>query len=257
MLNNSNSGKNWHSEANSSVRNEYKKLANQLKKLNINTNYWNWELASYLTNSTLGRILALNKIFHEIQNIHGSILEIGCHCGSSSLLLSNLRTLYEPYNSSREFHLFDTFTGIPNKQSSKDLKESSFNFSLPDGFVEDLEKIIYSHKIIQKNAAKTSIIKVHNGNIENTLPKFIKNNPHLIASLVIIDLDLYEPTIFAIKAIKSLLKVGSIVAIGGINSPYMPGSTHALKETFLNNCEIINFPFTPYLGYIRIKEGNL
>jgi len=257
MEHNSKNHEKWHSEASEEIRNEYQNLAMQLKNINTNTNYWNWELASYLTNTTLGRILALNKIFLEINNIHGSILELGCHCGTSSLLLSNLRTLYEPYNSSREFHLFDTFEGIPNEQSSKDLDEPTFSFSLPKEFVENLKNNIISHKIIQKKAANTSKFKIHKGKIEDTIPKFIKENDHLIASLVIIDLDLYEPTLFAINSIKKILRVGSIVIIGGTNSPYMPGSTHALRESFLKNCEILNVPFMPYLGYIKIKKEDL
>ena len=240
------------SESPEHVVNAYQSLGQRLQHVDPNTKYWNWEVTGYLSNTTLARIFALEKIYHKILMLHGSVLELGCHSGATSILLSNFRSLYEPYNNSREFHLFDTFTGFPENQSDYDLDQPLFSFGLEENYKEHLENIISFQNTIQRNSARSSNIEVHAGNVRKTFPAFKEQNPHTLIALALVDLDQFSITKFAIENLQSLLRPGSLVVFSGVNCRHTPGVNKAIEGTFFLKYEIKRDPTLPYFGYIEI-----
>lgn len=59
----------------------------------------------------------LKKVLDE--NIDGSIVELGCNVGTTSLFI---RKLLDHYNSDREFHVYDSFEGLPKKHKKDNNK---------------------------------------------------------------------------------------------------------------------------------------
>jgi len=98
---------------------------------------------------------------------------------------------------------------------------------------------------------KTNLIK---GDVCKTIPEFIKDNPHLLVSLLYLDLDLYEPTRVAIENFLPRMPKGSIIAFDELDNRLWPGETLAVMETIgLNKLKIERFDFDPYIGFARIE----
>jgi len=78
----------------------------------------------------------------------------------------------------------------------------------------------------------------------------LKNNPHLVVSLLNLDLDLYKPTKFALKNLINKMPKGAIICFDELNHPHWPGETIAVAEELgLSNLKINRFEFAPRQSY--------
>lgn len=68
------------------------------------------------------------------------------------------------------------------------------------------------------------------GDATQTIPEFLKNNKHIIVSLLYLDLDIYEPTKIALKEFLPKMAKGSIIAFDELNFKSFPGETIAALE---------------------------
>ena len=75
------------------------------------------------------------------------------------------------------------------------------------------------------------------GDASKTLPKFLADNPSIIASLIIFDMDVYKPTIDCLELLKSRLLPGSIVVFDEILAfNQFPGESLAFQNcTYRDN----------------------
>lgn len=204
----------------------------------------------YIRRQKITRLLSLYEIFKQILNIKGSIIECGVYQGFGLMSWAQMSSILEPYNLTRRIYGFDTFEGFP----SIDKKDrGSFN-SLQRGdfknnsFVE-LKKII---ELYDKNRFLGHIKKIElvKGSAVKTIPEFIKNNPHLVVSLLFLDFDLFEPTKVAIENFYPRMPKGSIIAFDELDNPLWPGETLALLKTIgINKLKLKRLDFDPYIGY--------
>ncbi|WP_197504820.1 hypothetical protein [Comamonas aquatica] len=63
---------------------------------------------------TLARTLYYSELYKSIVNTPGVICEFGVQWGATMTTLTNLRSIYEPFNISRKIIGFDTFEGFPS-----------------------------------------------------------------------------------------------------------------------------------------------
>lgn len=207
--------------------------------------YWNWPMVSYLSASSLQRILNLNYLYDLQLSQAGSIMEFGVHYGSSFAQLINLRTIKEPHNYSRHIFGFDTFEGFKNT-TNKDVNSADGDFYLTNGFEEELEKICLCHEAmsIRSNLKKFSLLK---GDASESLKKLLDNRPELIISMAIFDMDIYKPTKEVLELILPRTHKGTILVFDQFNSPNYPGETEAAREVLnMNNFYIEQSPFLPF-----------
>jgi hypothetical protein len=68
------------------------------------------------------------------------------------------------------------------------------------------------------------------GDVTKTIPDFLKDNRHVIVSLLYLDMDIYEPTKFALKELLPRMAKGSIIAFDELNWKSFPGETIAALE---------------------------
>ncbi|MEP3302197.1 MAG: dTDP-6-deoxy-L-hexose 3-O-methyltransferase, partial [Roseibium sp.] len=93
------------------------------------------------------------------------------------------------------------------------------------------------------------------GDATDTIPRYVKDNPHLVVAMLYLDFDIYEPTKVALETILPLMPKGGIVAFDELAVRHWPGETRALKEFVdLNNLRIRRFPFEAYASYAVIGE---
>lgn len=190
--------------------------------------------AKYIRRQRLSKFLAHYEIYKNILNIPGSVVELGVFAGQSLFTWAKLSSILEPYNYTRKIIGFDTFKGFKNISSKDKSKKSSINLRKKGFAYENIKNIYEGIKVYDQNRFMSHINKIEiiKGDMQKTVLKFLKENPHLIVSLLHIDLDLYEPTKFALKHFYPLMPKGSVIILDQINQEPYPGETIAIKEIF-------------------------
>ena len=75
-----------------------------------------------------------------------------------------------------------------------------------------------------------------------------------IVSLAYFNMDIYQPTVKCLRALKKVVTKGSIIGFDELNCPHFPGETTALKDAFgLDNVRLIRHPHNPYPAYIVVE----
>ena len=227
-----------------------KDIHNQLKSLcekglDLAGNYWNWPLVGYMTLPSLQRLLNLAWIYELQKPASGSILEFGVHFGSSFAQLINLRSIHEPYNYARHIYGFDTFAGFQNV-TEKDGPATAGDFKVRDDYEKHLEEVCSLHEALapKSHLKKFTLLK---GEASAKLDDLLDEHPELIVSLVIFDMDIYQPTKDVLAKLKPRLHKGSILVFDEFNCPHFPGETMAaMEELNFGKVEFLQSPYLPF-----------
>jgi hypothetical protein len=210
----------------------------------------------YVTRQSLTNFLAKYEIYKKIKNVNGSIVECGVLFGGGLLSFAHFSSIFEPINYTRKIIGFDTFEGFPSL-SKQDKSKNPNNQMKKGGYkvnsLNDLKKCIelYDSNRFINQIPKIELVK---GNVNKTIPKYLKDNPHLIVSLLYLDLDLYEPTKIALQNFLPRMPKGSIIAFDEINVDQWPGETLALlDEVGIRNLRIERFEFAPLMSYAILE----
>lgn len=78
------------------------------------------------------------------------------------------------------------------------------------------------------------------GDATQTIPEFLKDNRHVIISLLYLDMDIYEPTKVALKEFLPRMAKGSIIAFDELNWKSFPGETIATLEELGTKYKFVN-----------------
>ncbi len=208
----------------------------------------------YVRRQKITRLLAQYEIFKKVIEIKGSIIECGVYRGSTLMAWAQLSSILEPVNLTRRIYGFDTFSGFPQPVVKDKGKLGQVNAGgLCADSYEELKMLIdvYDSNRFLGHIPKVELIK---GDATVTIPEFIKNNQHLLVSLLFLDFDLYEPTKVAIQNFIPRMPKGSIIAFDELDNPLWPGESLAVKETVgIDQLEIRRVEFDPYIGYAVIQ----
>jgi len=213
----------------------------------------------FISRQSMSRFLARYELFKKTLEVKGSIVECGVHFGGGLMAWAKLSSALEPYAIHRKIIGFDTFDGFPDV-SKKDLKSTTHDELKKDGFqshnliYNELEDSIleYDKNRFLNQFEKVELLK---GDANETIPKYMEENQHLIISLLFLDFDLYEPTKTALEHFLPRMPKGSIIAFDEVNNKFWSGETMAMVEKFksLNNIELKKFQFDPNIAYAVIK----
>ncbi len=238
------------------LRTKDEQIEASLNKECFDKNPESWEVKienfpKYIKRQNLTRLISLYEIFKMTLDIKGSVVECGVNQGFGVMTWAKLSAILEPTNLTRRIYGFDTFDGFP-EVSDQDLSQNSKHIKPGDLAADtfsELEKLtqIYDSTRFLGHVDKVKLIK---GDANETIPKFVSDNPHLMVSLLFLDFDLYKPTKTALENFLPKMNKGGIVAFDELDNPLWPGETKAMFE-FLNdyNLKIKRFPFDPYIGY--------
>lgn len=221
------------------------------------------QFPKYIMELDLRNFLFKVEVFKKILNVHGSILEMGVFFGGGLMTWAKLSSIFEPANYSRKIIGFDTFTGFPSI-SSKDkvtnyvknkrgFKTPGKNFNFVDSY-KDLQKSIELYDQDRYKFGSGPKIELVKGNAAKTIPKYLKDNPHLTISLLNIDFDIYQPAKIALKYLVPRMPKGAIICFDEINHPFWPGETLAvLEEIGIKNLKLQRFEFAPSPSYAILE----
>jgi len=209
----------------------------------------------FMRRQELSKIIGNYEVFKLIQHIKGSIFYFGVYHGNGLMNFANLSAALEPFNHTREIIGFDTFSGYPKISENDKTHGKSFRTLVGGGFSSDsLESLNELIKNYDKNRPLSHVPKIRlvKGDIMKTLPKFLEKNQHTVVSLVVLTINLYEPTKLVLDTLWPKIPRGGVVIIHSLNEDYYPGATKAVFES-LGSVKINTFPFTPNMAFI-IKE---
>ena len=186
---------------------------------------WDYENGFYWFSSPsrLNKLLAHYELYKMIAKLPGDIFELGVYKATSLIRLATIRATLEN-DEARRIVGFDAFGKFPTNNLSlkSDIKFiSTFEEEGGDGLnINETKKIL--------EAKRFSNINLIEGNINETLPKYLADNPHTRLSILHLDMDVKEPTTFALEMLYEKVVSGGLIILDDYNQ--VAGATDAIDE---------------------------
>ena len=195
-------------------------------------------LGLFLRGSLLARILAIGEIYRKVVPLPGIVFDIGTWRGQTAVLCENFRAIYEPLHFNRRIVCFDTFegyTGFSNKDKPTSLHQDGTYGVGGSEYAAFLSELLQLHEQSNAMGHYSGKHKVVEGDCRKTIPKFFKDNPNEFIALAFFDVNSYEPTHEAFKAVYDRLVPGGIVAFWQLTRDKIPAEAMVYVNEILAN----------------------
>ena len=191
------------------------------KRNNSSKNIWDIENAFYLKShqSRIIKTLSHYEIFKKSISVKGSIVECGVFKGASLSRFLTFRNYFSIKN--KKAFGFDVFGAFPKQQFKNDNKFSKRHNKIA-GVGSSPETIKKHFK--NKKINNFQLIK---GRLEKTIPRFLKNRKDFKISFLHLDLDVFQPTYFALNSFYKNVSPKGIILLDDYNS--IEGATKAIN----------------------------
>jgi hypothetical protein len=206
----------------------------------------------FASRQSIAKFLVRCEIFQRILNVNGSIVECGVLHGAGVFTFAKLSTIFEPVNHTRRIIGFDTYEGFPEVHEQDTRTGISSHLGKGGLAGSTLEEMQSAVALFDANRPLSHIPKIEliKGDVCETAPEYLKNNPHIVVALLYLDLDLYKPTRVALQTFLPRMPKGSVVAFDELNTQSFPGETIAVDEVLgLRNVTIQRSPIDPYVSF--------
>jgi hypothetical protein len=159
-----------------------------------------------------GKLLHRFEYFLKTKDLPGDIVEVGVFKGSGVSTFMKFLQIYQP-NSNKKIIGFDIFdTNEANNILENDGVEDKNNMKVVYDRVDKEELTIESVlKRLHNTKISTDKFKLIKGDVEQTIPRFIKENPGFRVSMIYIDVDLDRPTYITLKFLWDRLLPGGVI----------------------------------------------
>jgi len=210
---------------------------------------WDYENNYYLTcdATRFGKFIAHYELFKMTMGVKGDILECGVFKGISLVRWAGFRELFSEARLKKIIG-FDIFGNFPttNFEEDKKLRERLISEAGESSIsVEQLNTVLDNKKINRD-------IELVKGDIVETVPRYVKNNPDLKIALLNLDTDIYEPAVVILEYLWPKMVKGGVLILDDYG--VFPGETKAVDEYFKNQSVIIRkFDYSATPRYI-IKD---
>ena len=153
--------------------------------------------------SRFQKILARAELVRMIAGTPGDIVDAGAYKGTSTIQFAHFLKTYQP-NSRSKVVSFDTFEAVfprvrPDEKASAEGHMESYEASAYDHLVEALGRLDLTDRV-----------EIVRGDITETLPAYVADNPGFRIALLHCDLDVYPPTLTSLQAAWPRLVPGGI-----------------------------------------------
>jgi hypothetical protein len=209
----------------------------------------------FVNRQLMARMLWMHEMYTKILTVPGVIMEFGVRWGQNLALFDSFRGIYEPYNYTRKIIGFDTFEGFVGT-SAEDGKADIITegaYSVTEDYETYLDQLLDCHE----QESPVSHIKKHalvKGDASKTIGQYLEKNPETIIALAYFNMDIFQPTVNCLEAMKGYLTKGSIIGFDELNCPHFPGETVALKKSLgLDKYRLVRQPHNPYPAYLVIE----
>ena len=186
-------------------------------------NIWEIENNFYLKSdkTRLNKSVCQFDVFKKSLKVPGDIIECGVFKGASFVRLLTFRDLLLK-KKIKKIYGFDPFGKFPKQKIQKDQKFATQHDKGTGLGISEKKLKTY---LIKKKFKNFSLIK---GDILKTLPKFLNKNKKLKISFLHLDMDVYEPTKFALDNLYNKISKNGVILIDDFYG--VEGATLATKE---------------------------
>ena len=205
-----------------------------------------WEIENnfYLKSdkSRLKKSVCQFDVFKKSLNVPGSIIECGVFKGSSLIRFLTFRDMFKSTRKKKVFG-FDPFGKFPIPKIVEDKK---FAAKHDKGTGLGISEKKLKKYLVKKKFKNFSLVK---GDLLKTLNKFLKKNKKLKISFLHLDMDVYEPTKFALENLYTRVTKNGIILIDDFYG--VKGATLATRQFIKkNNLKIENLNYDKRLSFI-------
>jgi hypothetical protein len=213
------------------------------------------QFEKYARRQSISRFLARYELFKMQLEVKGSIVEGGVHHGAGLMGWAKLSAALEPYAIHRWVVGFDTFSGFPtvaaedNQTQYENEQRQVGGFDTGYDVYQELNllKSVYDDNRFLNQFDKVKLVV---GDVAQTLPQFLADNPHFLVSMLVCDFDLYEPTKIMLEHLVPRMPEGAVLVFDEVNNANWPGETTAMLESFVGKrLKLKQFPFDPNIAY--------
>lgn len=160
------------------------------------------------------------------QNVEGHVVEFGCYAGTTSLFIRRLLNSYPDLQ--REFHVYDSFEGLPEKTNEDD-NAAGIDFEAGKLYVTKAEftKVFKS--------ANLRLPYIHKGWFSDVAEQSV---PDPIA-FAFLDGDFYGSIIDSLRLVWPKLAEHGVIVVDDYKRETLPGVERALRDFFQGKQAII------------------
>jgi len=181
----------------------------------------------------LKRFLAHAELFKQTLNVPGDIAEFGVFRGLSLMTWANLLEAYAIGDRTKVVYGFDNWLGFTEFSAEDGSPAAEVNKVLggydPSHFRNELEEALAIFDADRFVPWKPRV-KLIDGDIGDSVPRFVAENPGVRFSLVHFDCDLYAPTKAALSAIWPKISRGGVVLFDEYALKEWQGESQAVDE---------------------------
>lgn len=149
-------------------------------------------------------------------NTTGAVVEFGCYVGTTSVFIERLLS---KYNSNNEYHVFDSFEGLPDK-STQDYSAAGEQFKTGELLATKKQFIANFKK------AGLPLPSIHKGWFSELDAQQIPNN----IMFAFLDGDYYESIKDSFALITPKLAKNAVIIVDDYTSEALPGAARATDE---------------------------
>lgn len=173
--------------------------------------------------SRMAKLLAHYELYRSITDLPGAVVELGVYKGASLIRFATFRSMFEnPY--SRPIIGFDAFGAFPRGEVMGETDNAFIErFEATGG--EGIAREVLEDILAEKGFDNVQLVA---GNVFDTIPDFLENNPAQKIALLHLDLDVYEPTAFSLEKLLPRMVRGGLVVFDDYT--LVEGATHAADE---------------------------
>lgn len=207
--------------------------------------------ALYTPRQVISDFLVRYELMKMIQDIPGSIVELGVFNGQGLMSFAQISAILEPNHVQRNIYGFDTFEGFPDIDQ-RDLKGEEGRVKKGGLKMDSHARLTEAISLFDRNRFIGHVpkVKLVKGDVSQIMDSFLEENAHLLISLLYFDFDLYKPTAIALEKLLPRVPKGGIVAFDELNFAEFPGETQALIEKVgLENIALKRLPFCSRISY--------
>jgi len=182
-------------------------------------------------------------------------VECGVYSGNGLMTWAQLSSILKPLGVFRQIFGFDTFEGFPSVHENDFRAEKQTDWKVGDLKNESYADLLECAKLYDSNRFLPQFDKIPliKSDFMETSETFLKQEAHVLITLLYLEFDIYEPTKKALKTFLPRMGKGAIIAFDEINHPLWPGETLALLEELnIRDVRIEKFPYEPSISFIEL-----
>lgn len=209
---------------------------------------------AYVRRRDLPRFLAHYELFKLVRELPGCFVELGVFRGAGLFTWAKLVETFCASDRTRKVYGFDHFQGLKDATAADGGTggEARTRWTAPAAHARVLVELHNDDGLV----AGDERVKLIEGDVRATLPRFLADHPGLRIALLHADLDLFAPTKAALELLYPLVVPGGVVCFDQYGLVPWAGETQAADELLTGLGEqprLRKFPFAATPGGYFVK----